>query len=239
MLPKKTMTVHHVNLISDKKKKLTHRSFLVREEKALLIAQESGDDEVMIDTIKSVVASCVHEDIDVNKMATSDIEWIFLKLRQVSVGERVRLMFFCNEEGCEDNEKARVILDLNLKNVRVVEYPDHSPNIPLFEGVSVKMRYPTPEMLKLIDEKKSPLDNMFVLTAACIEAIYKDDERFDPQDAPEEELMEFINNLNSEEFDRIQLFFDTVPKLAMTVEYNCPVCRTPHKRTLEGLRSFF
>ncbi len=239
MLPMKTMTVHHVNLISDKKKKYTHRSFLVAEEKALLIAQESGDDQVMVDTIKSAITACVHEDIDVNKMATFDLEWIFLKLRMVSVGERVRLMFFCAEKACEENEKARVILDLNLKDVKVLEQPGHSPDISLFEDVSVKMRYPTPEMLNMIDPEKSELDNMFVLAAECIEAIYKADERFDPRDVPREEVMQFINSLNSEEFDKIQHFFDTAPKIVMDVEYKCPVCQAAHKRRLEGLRSFF
>lgn len=239
MLPVNTMPTYTLQLVSDKKKVVSYKPWLVKASKAMLIAQESGDDNTMIDTIKDVVDSCLVTKLDVNTLPTFDFEYLFLKLREVSVGEMVRLRFFCDVDHGPDNVKAVVVKDIDIRDVKVVELPNHVNTIPLFDKVSIRLKYPTIDSLKVLSDDKDELENMFDMVAECIEGIYDDDQKFDPKDLSKEELLAFLNSLTPPQFDKIQNFFDTAPRLQLPVEYDCPVCKKHHTLKLEGLRSFF
>lgn len=216
------------------------RPFLVKEEKALLIAQQSEDAQVMINTLKSVIKSCVQDNIDVNKLAIFDLEYIFLQLRGKSVGENIDLYLPCDEDHGADNEKAKtkITLDINTINVEVGE--GHTNKFELFDDVGVVMKYPTVEVLKQLDGlDENDFDKIFEIIALSIDYIYQGDQLFYASEQKKEELLAFVNNLSSEQFLKIQSFFETMPKLRKDVEYNCPVCGKHHKKMLEGIQSFF
>lgn len=214
------------------------RPFLVKEEKALLIAQQSEDLMVMVDTLKGVIKSCVLDSIDVNKLATFDIEYMFTQIRAKSVGEIIELIFPCDNDHGEDNEKARVKVSIDLTTLQVEKDNNHTNKIDLFGDVGVMMKYPTIDVMRKLDDNDS-IENIFDVVAMSIDYIYQGDEIFYAKEQKHEEMLQFLNNLTSEQFVKIQNFFDTMPRIKKQIEYTCPVCQKEHKKMLEGMQSFF
>jgi len=225
-------------VIPSSKKSVKYRPFLVKEEKSLLIAQQSEDLMVMVDTLKGVIKSCVLDNIDVNKLATFDIEYMFTQIRGKSVGEIIELIFPCDEDHGEDNEKARVKVSIDLSTLEVEETADHTNKIDLFGDVGIMMKYPTIDIMRKLEDNDS-IENIFDVVAMSIDYIYQGDEIFHAKEQKHEELLQFLNNLTSEQFVKIQNFFDTMPRIKKQIEYTCPVCQKQHKKMLEGMQSFF
>lgn len=212
------------------------RPFLVKEEKALLIAQQSEDQVVMLNTLKSVIKACTFDKLDVEKLALFDIEYIFTQLRARSVGEIAELFFTCNQ--CND-AKAKVKIDVNLTELNVTFAEDHSSDIILYESVGIKMKYPN---LNLIDKANSVTNDIGVIFSVivdCIDYIYDDNGVYPAVEQSKEELEQFINNLTQEQFQKVQRFFETMPRLEKKLEFNCPVCNYHHDYTIQGIDGFF
>jgi Zn finger protein HypA/HybF involved in hydrogenase expression len=223
--------------IPSTKTKVKYRPFLVREEKALLIAQQSEDPEVMINTLKEVIAGCIKDDIDVDSLATFDLEYLFTQIRSKSVGEEIELIFPCTH--CND-EKAKVKIKFDLTNIKVQTPDNHTKKVELFGDVGVMMKYPTIEVIDKIESLNSnDIDAVFGVVAGCIDYIYDSSEIYYAKEQTKDELMEFLNNLTSDQFAKIQEFFQTMPKLKQEVDYKCPVCGADNHTVLEGLASFF
>jgi rubrerythrin len=217
-----------------------YRPFLVKEEKALLVAQQSEDIRVMVDTLKGVIETCVLDEIDVDKLATFDLEYMFTQIRAKSVGEIVELIFPCDVDHGEQNEKARVKISIDLTTIQVEKNENHNAKVELFNDVGVVMKYPTVDDMKKLDGmNENDLDAVFKVVAGSIDYIYNGDEVFYAKEQKQEEMLNFLYNLTSEQFMKVQGFFDTMPKLKKEVEYDCPVCGLHHKKSLEGLQSFF
>jgi hypothetical protein len=182
-LPKNNLPVYTLTIPSTKKP-LKYRPFVVKDEKALLIAQQSKDEQVMLDTLKQIIQSCSISDVDVDTLATFDVEYIFTQLRAVSVGEIVSLVFRCDT--CEDpNAKAPV--DIDLQKLKVFVPENHSTKISLFDDVGIKMKYPTLSTIAKLGEDIS-LD----VIMDCVDFIYDSDEVYKPQDQTREELKHFV-----------------------------------------------
>lgn len=218
-------------------KEMKYRPFLVRDEKALLIAQQSEDTVVMMDTLKDVIQSCAKSDVDVDSLASFDIEYIFTQLRAVSVGELVDLIFRCDT--CTSPEAvAKVTVD--LKQIKVETPEHHTKKFQLFGDVGVVMKYPTVETLKKIETMTSgEADQVFEITIDCIDYIFDAEEVFPAHEQTRDEMMEFLNNLTPDQFEDIQVFFRTLPQVRAYVKYSCPVCQKEHNKYMEGLQSFF
>ena len=226
--------------IPSTQKQLKYRPFLVKDEKALLIAQQSEDHTVMLDTVKSVIAACAKSDVDVDKLASFDIEYIFLQMRAMSVGETVDLLFQCDVDHGVDNEKARALARINLLEVKVETFEGHTNKISLFDDVGIVLKYPTISTLKNIEEAKTGgVDQVFNVVVDCIDYIYTPEEVFPAKEQTRQELIEFLNNLTSDQFENLQQFFYTMPQLRAYVNYTCPVCNKEHNKYMEGLASFF
>jgi hypothetical protein len=223
--------------IPSTKQKVKYRPFLVKEEKALLIAQQSENTSTMIDTLRQVIASCVKDPIDVDDLASFDVEYIFTQLRAVSVGEMVELIFACDT--CDD-PKATVQLTINLNDMKVDVPEGHTRNIKLFDNVGVIMKYPNLDTLYKIDQSDlDDIDQAFDIMVDCVDQIYRGDELFEVKDVPREEVVEFLENLTAEQYLTIRNFFSTMPVLRHPVKYKCPVCDKDHNKYLKGLTSFF
>jgi len=218
-------------------KQINFRPFLVKDEKALLLAQQSENPMVMLTSLKDVIKSCVKEDIDTETLATFDIEYIFTQLRAKSVGEIIDLTLKCDT--CED-PKAVATINIDLTKLHVDGLKEHSNNIKLFDDVGVIMKYPTIDVIEKIDNvDDSNLDEVFNIMIDCIDSIYNTEEVFHSKEQSHEEMVEFLNNLSSDQFMKIRQFFETMPRLKYDIEYKCPVCQKEHKKVLEGLQSFF
>lgn len=235
-LPSNTSPVYTLRIPSTQKF-IKYRPFLVREEKALLIAQQSEDPEVMINTLKAVIVSCVKDDIDADSLATFDLEYIFTQIRAKSVGEEVELIFPCNF--CND-EKARVKISFDLTKIEVLTPNNHQKKIELYNEVGVVMKYPSINVIQSIESlNTSDIDAVFSVVAKCIDYVYDGDEIFYAKEQTQKELEEFLNNLTSDQFAKIQMFFETMPKMRQEVKYTCPCCAAENHTVLEGLAAFF
>jgi len=216
------------------------RPFLVKEEKALLIAQQSEDIGVMIQTLKGIINTCVLDKLDVDKLATFDLEYMFTQIRAKSVGEIIELIFPCDIDHGEDNEKARVKVSIDLTTLIVEKDPNHNNKINLFGDVGVVMKYPTMDVMKRLENlDTNDLDKVFGVVADSIDYIYQGEEIFYGKEQKHEELLQFLNNLTSEQFVKVQQFFATMPRIKKEIEYTCPVCQKQHRKMLEGMQSFF
>jgi len=216
------------------------RPFLVKEEKALLIAQQSEDIGVMIQTLKGIINTCVLDKLDADKLATFDLEYMFTQIRAKSVGEIIELIFPCDIDHGEDNEKARVKVSIDLTTLVVEKDPTHNNKINLFGDVGVVMKYPTMDVMKRLENLDTDdLDKVFSVVADSIDYIYQGEEIFYGKEQKHEEMLQFLNNLTSEQFVKVQQFFATMPRIKKEIEYTCPVCQRQHRKMLEGMQSFF
>jgi hypothetical protein len=227
-------------VIPSTEKKVRFRPFLVKEEKALLIAQQSEDPTTMIDTLKEIMSSCILDKVDVDRFATFDMEYIFTQIRSKSVGETVELLVGCDTDHGEQNDKAKVKIVIDLSTIKVEKSEDHSSKIHLFEDVGVVMKYPTIDIIRRFDNLEvTDVDSIFSIIADSIDYIYQGDEVFHAHETPREEIIQFLNNLTNEQFKSIHKFFQTMPKIRKEIDYKCPLCGREHHKVLEGLQSFF
>ena len=235
-LPKMNAPLYNVTIPSTKKE-VKFRPFLVKEEKALLLAQQSEDSKVMINTLKSIIESCIVDDIDPDKLAIFDYEYLFTQIRAKSVGEIVELLFLCDT--CDD-EKAKTQVNLDITKFQV-DFPEgHDNKIELFDDVGIVMKNPSIDTLDKLDKiNDGDVNSIFDVVAECIDSIYTTEEVFNIKEQTKEEVIDFLENLTQEQFKKIEQFFLTMPKLRQTVEYDCPVCAKHHVKSMEGLASFF
>ena len=236
-LPIQSTPVYTLTIPSTKQE-VKYRPFLVKEEKALMVAQQSENQTVMLDTLKEVLKNCIKTPVNIDEFAMFDFEYIFSQIRAKSVGENVELIVRCDV--CpDDEEKARVKLSFDLTKLEV-EFPEgHSKKIPLFDDVGVMMKYPSLSMVDKLQAVTADAKTVFDVVIGCIDYIYDSEEVHYAKDTSKEELMEFLENLTQEQFKKIQDFFETMPKLSKHVSYDCPVCGHHHDKVVEGLNSFF
>lgn len=233
-LPKQTLPTYTTNLPSSGLP-IQYKPFQVREEKALLIAQQSEDKMVMVDTLKEVIKTCVLDQIDVNSLAVFDLEYLLLQIRAKSVGEIVGLIFSCDV--CTD-KKAKVKINFDLTQLQIKKDPSHTKKIKLFDNTGVVMKYPDINTITKF-EQLDDMNAIFDLIINSIDYIYSDDEFFYAKDQTRQELQEFINNLTQVQFKELVNFYETMPKLRQEVKYTCPVCGLEHNKYIEGIESFF
>lgn len=233
-LPKPSTPVYELTIPSTGAK-VKYRPFLVKDEKALLIANQSKDHKVMIDTLKETIKNCVISKLDVDNLAIFDIEYIFCKLRAKSVGELIELALACSS--CEGKVKTTI----DISTVEVVKPKEHKKKFILFDKVGVALKYPNYDLIEKLKntEDSDNINLIFAVILECIEYIYNEDEIFYAKESSPEELLEFINNLTKEQLEKITTFFNTMPKLKKDLSFDCPHCKAHNEIVLEGLSNFF
>ena len=241
-LPKLNIIKHNLTLPSTGKK-ITFRPFLVKEEKILMMAMESGEATDMIHALRDIITSCVEEDIKVNTLPMFDIEYIFLQLRSRSVGEKTPITYSLENDICEKVKGANCsyLVEINLDEVQVEKNKDHKDIIGLTKDIKIKMKYPqieaSAEIMGLEGEKL--IDKTFEMIGGCMEYIMEGEEMHQTSDYSQKEVDDFLNSLSSPQFREIQKFFDTMPRLRKEVTAKCKECGKENKRILEGLGDFF
>jgi hypothetical protein len=236
-LPMSNTPVYNLEIPSSGKQ-ITYRPFLIKDEKALMIAQQSEDTKVMVDTLRDVIRSCIKDqDVNVNDFATFDLEYVFTQIRAKSVGENVELYLRCDT--CED-DKAVTQVNLDLTQLKVEKDPAHTSKIGLYDDVGIVLKYPTLELIKRLESMDSNnIEQMFNIVIECIDYVYTNDAVYHAKEQTKDELLEFLNNMTSDQFEKVQSFFETMPRLKKEISYDCPVCGKHHEKVLEGLQSFF
>lgn len=238
-LPKVVAPTFELQLITGKKVK--YRPFLVKEEKVLLIALENGSDADISATLKSVLKSCIlTRGIDVEKLPSFELEYLFLNIRGKSIGESVDLLVTC-----QDDNKTKVPLTIALSDIKLDVPKGHSDMIKLDNDVNIKMKYPS--MQQFLDNNfiaaelsnSDRIDRAFDAVIDCIDTIFTTDEAWSAEDCSKKELMKFIEQLNSKQFSLIEEFFATMPKLQYKGTVHNPKTKKDSEVLIEGLSNFF
>tara|TARA_B100000787_G_C16071990_1_gene240354 strand:- start:12 stop:725 length:714 start_codon:yes stop_codon:yes gene_type:complete len=216
--------------------KIKYRPFLVKEEKILLIAMESGETKDMLQAVKDIVDECTFNKLNLGTMPMFDIEYIFLNIRAKSVGEVSKLKVLC-----QDDMKTYASVEIDLNDIEVQVNEGHTNKIELTDEMGVIMKYPTIDSFNVNNITDITTDNMLEVIAACIAQIYdkKGEEVYDSKDSTQKELIEFVEQLNTTQFQDIQKFFDTMPALKHTITVKNPKTKKESEVTLTGLNDFF
>jgi hypothetical protein len=209
--------------------KIKFRPFLVKEYKILLTTLDSENEEINR-VVTELVDACTFNKLKIDTLANFDIEYIFLNIRAKSIGEITNLLLNCNN--CDN----QISFDLNLTKAEVEKTPEHTAKINLTDKIIIEMRYPRfDEMIDIYQNFKS--DRIVELLSTCIKAVYTEDMVYD--DYTKEELLEFVNSFSKDQFEMIENFFLTMPKLVQHIEQNCNKCGAHNEIKLEGLQNFF
>ena len=234
-LPKLTTPTYELEIPSTDEK-ISYRPFLVKEEKILLMAMESGKNEDIVNAVKQIVSECTFNKLKVGTMPMFDIEYIFLNIRAKSIGEVSKLKLLC-----PDDKKTYADVEVNLEEVQVQVDGDHTNKIELTDSMGMIMTYPTIDSFAESGIQQINASNMTDIIGKCILQIYENngEKVYEAKDQTQKELQEFIEQMNTNQFKQVQKFFDTMPKLKHEVKVKNPKTKKTSEVTLQGLNDFF
>ena len=218
-------------------KKLKYRPFLVREEKILIMALESEDMQQISTAIIETLNQCIlTKGIKVEKLATFDIEYLFLNIRAKSVGETVEVNVTCPDDG-----QTSVSMEIDIDSIKIKKDRSHKNSIKLDDTLSMKMKYPSMDQFVAsnFDSNITDVDTTLGMIIGCIDMIYNEEESWNASESTDKELSEFVGNLNTKQFKLIEKFFSTMPKLQHTIKVTNPQTKVESEVVLEGLAAFF
>lgn len=216
--------------IPSTQKTVKFRAFNVGDEKALLMAAESKDGRQMVNTIKDVLNNCI-DGIVLEDLAPFDIEYLFIKLRTVSVGETANIGHACVQ--CNHQN----VVDVDLATLEVVFPEGHHKVIRITPTLGFEMKYPDLENTSTVDPKDP--NSIMSIIAASIKLVYNGDDVIDVSHEPLEDVIGLLEQLPSKQFQEVQEFFVTMPKISKVVVYKCKNCGHENFMKLEGLADFF
>ena len=212
--------------------KIKYRPFLVKEQKLLMMAQESGDEAAQMRTVGEIVKNCTFNKIDKpDTMATFDIEYMFLMTRAQSVGSKIPMTVTCPDDG-----ETKVEHEINIDEIKVKKTDGHTNVIMLTDDIGITMKYPNLDMVKKFTNTANITEVSFEMIKSCIQNIFDKDQVYD--EMSDKDLQSFIEQMNTEQFEKLTQFFDTMPKLSNTFKVKNPNTGVESDIVLEGLDSF-
>ena len=221
-------------------KKIKYRPFLVREEKILIMALETEDQKQITQAVIDILSSCIiTKGIKLDKLATFDIEYLFLNVRSKSVGEQIEV-----NVTCPDDEKTSVPITIDIDSIKIEKNKKHTNIVKLDDSLSLKLRYPSMEQFistnfESAEESGNEIKTTLDMIISCIDNIFNDEESWPASESTKKELGEFLDQLNTKQFKLIEDFFATMPKLTHTLKVKNPKTNVESTVKLEGLASFF
>ena len=230
-LPRIDTPTYQLTLPSTQEK-IDFRPFLVKEQKIIMMAQESSDEKQMVSAMAKLVSSCTFDKINIYDLPVYDVEYMFLKIRGKSVGESVEINLIC-----PDDNKTQVATKINLEDIQVQMTVGHTDVINITDTIKLYLRHPVfsdATSIGTIDGS----EGIFKLLNKCIVKITYDDTEYQRIDISDKDIEEFIDQLNTEQFESIIEFFNSMPKLRHVVDVTNPKTNIKSEVVLEGLQSF-
>jgi len=213
--------------------KVKYRPFLVKEQKILMMAQDTKDENELANAMSKLVSSCTHGTLDASTAPLFDIEYVFLKIRSKSVGSKVDLMVLC-----PDDEKTQVKVKLDLDDINVTMTDDHVNEVYITDDIKVVFRYPILDDIKSVSTNPNDVTRVFNVLNKCITEIHFNDDVYQKSDMTEKDINEFIDQLTAAQFEKMSDFFNSMPKLRHVVKVTNPKTKVKSEVVLEGLESF-
>jgi len=229
-LPKLETPVHNLILPSSGEQ-IKFRPFLVKEQKLLILAEESKNQDELYDTLKTIIDNCTFNKLPIKSLPMFDIEYLFLKVRAKSVGSKINVNVTC----ADDNE-TKVQAEVDLDDVEIQMDEQHTNIIQISDDIKLVMQYPILEDMKNL-QNSSTLE-LFKIINKCVKELHHGENIYSGPDMTEKDLNDFFESMSSEQFDKVNQFFDTMPRLRHFVKIVNPNTKVESEVMLEGLESF-
>jgi len=213
---------------------IKYRPFLVKEQKTLMMAQESGEEKQIRSALASLISGCTFDEIDPYKVPMFDIEFFFLRIRGKSVGEKVELSLLC-----PDDQETRVNKSINLEEIGVNMKVGHTNEVEITDNIKMIMKYPTLNDMLDIDADGANSEDIFKMIKRCVHQIHDGETVYEKVDMSDKELEEFIDSLTGTQFEGLTDFFETMPKVQHSIEVTNPKTKKKGEVVIEGIESFF
>ena len=231
-LPKLDTPTYRLTLPSTGEE-IQYRPFLVKEQKLLMMAQESEEDQQIVDAVTSLVKTCTFDKIDADNSPMFDVEYIFLQIRGKSVGEKVQLRLIC-----PDDEETTVDAEVDINDIAVQMTEDHTNEVQITDTVKLFLKYPVLKDMRGLMVNTSEMQQIFSVLTKCVHEIHYGEQIFSKIDISEKDIDEFIDQLTTDQFKGITNFFDTMPKLRHVIPITNPKTKVESEVVVEGLASF-
>jgi len=221
-------------------KKVKYRPFLVKEEKILIIALESKNQNEITNAVTDVLKKCIlTKGVDVDNLPTFDIEFLFLNIRSKSIGEDIKLTVTC-----PDDNTTKVPVTIYVDEIKVTKPKGHTKDIVLDDKMTLRMKYPSLSQFisnnfDTEDEAEALVDKTFNVVADCMDTVFTEEDAWDAKDYTPDERIDFVNQLNSKQYKAVEKFFATMPKLSHKIDVINPNTKEKSSIVLEGLADFF
>lgn len=225
-------TPKHKTVLPVTGKKVEYRPFVVKEEKILLMAAESKDESTMTNAVREVISACTNNEVDVMKLPTVDMEYLFLQLRSHSVGETVKPNIKCSK--CELPTE----IEINLKEIKPTKSAEHSKTIRLISDISVQMKYPTMQDIDNL-QGETDMDKTINLLCCCIEKVFQGETVYNASEMSLADVRSFVDEMTQDQFKKVFSFLESMPKLEYPVKFTCKHCKHENETVLKGISSFF
>ena len=236
-LPKLDLPLYELELPSNGKT-VSYRPFLVKEEKILLMAMESESEKEMVTGVRQIISNCVSgENFDVDKIPLFDIEYILLHLRGVSMGGTITMKY--KNKAFTKNKCQPISVEVDILASNIEKDPEHNAKIELTDTVGLILGYPDIRMISQLNGSNESIEASMDVIAKCIDQVYDEENVYSRTDFTFKEIKEFVDNLTAPQFEKVQAFFNTTPKICQDVEVSCDKCEFKETIKLEGLSSFF
>tara|TARA_B100002019_G_scaffold54996_1_gene47196 strand:+ start:1756 stop:2463 length:708 start_codon:yes stop_codon:yes gene_type:complete len=229
----KLETPTYTLLMPSTDEEIKFRPFLVKEQKRMLMAQESNDSNEMVDAVNQLIQDCTFNKVDTKNIAMFDAEYIFLQIRSKSVGSKVDVQITC-----PDDKETKVPVNIDLEDIKVAMMEEHTNEIQLTDEIKIVFKYPLLSTFTKYTKSSDTAKMIFDLTADCIEEVHFNDEVTNKVDMSKKELDEFLESLSTEQFGMLVKFFETMPRLRHRIEVTNPKTEVTSEVMLEGIQSF-
>ena len=221
-------------------KKIKYRPFLVKEEKILIIALESKNQNEITNAVKDVLKKCIlTRGVKVDDFPTFDIEYIFLNIRAKSIGEDIKMTVTCPDDG-----ETKVPVTVYVDEIEVIKPEGHETDIVIDDKLTLRMKYPSLNQFvennfEVDDDPETLVNKTFKVVADCMDTVFTEEDAWEAKDYSSDERVKFIEQLNSKQYKKVENFFATMPKLSHTIEVINPNTKEKNSIVLEGLADFF
>ena len=238
-LPTIETPIYELKLPSSNKK-IKYRPFLVKEEKILILALESKDQDEITNAVTDVLKKCIlTKTVDIDSLPTFDIEYLFLNIRAKSIGEDIKMTVIC-----PDDRETKVSVTVYVDEIKVIKPKDHTTDIVIDDKMTMRMKYPSlyqfvENNFDVKDDPEVMVDKTLKVVADCIDTVYTEEDAWEAKDYTPTERVKFIEQLNSKQYKKVEKFFSTMPKLSHTIEVINPNTKEKSSVVLEGLADFF
>lgn len=235
-LPTLALETHSVKLFSINKP-VQFRPYTVGEEKILLQAMESKNEETMAKAMQTITSACVLDNINIKNLPSFDLEKLFLAIRCKSVSEITEFKFIV--EDCPNEQKCRREIELNLYDIDIETNKKHKTKITLTDNISIVMRYPSIKLMEDLRASQNEYDLLLEIASKCIDQIVDGKKSIPLDEVDPSEIKTFLESLSSKQFTKIIEFFDTMPKLTANINFTCEKCGKTINQKIQGLANFF